>query len=144
MFLSEGVFDGYVSDDGKTYTPFPTAEQPGIQAGQGKETDLSGFVSFPTSSLGSLATVVNARLRLKQYTDSESFKLLGECMADIQKGAFNGNPLLEGADFSATETSKEVTEEGTLVALEAGDWVEAELDPSYFPDVNTTPRCRIR
>ena len=144
VFLSESSNDGYVSASGTAYTPFASVTGPGIQAGQGDGTDLAGFLSFATSSLGSSATILDAKLRMKQYTDNEGFDALGPCMADIQTGDFNEKAKLEGADFDAFETDYEVTEEGALTGVDAENWVEAELDPAYVNDVNTTDRTQFR
>jgi hypothetical protein len=42
VFLSESGYDGYVSGIAESYVPFPNVIQPGIQAGQGVGTDISG------------------------------------------------------------------------------------------------------
>ena len=144
VFLSESKYDGYVSASTKSCTPFPSDPEPGVQAGQGADTDLSGFVSFDTSVLGSAATILDAKLRLKQYTSSDGFKSLGACMVDIQKGDFNSNVELEGADFSAVETDFDVTEDGGLAGVDPENWVEARLDPLYMSDVNNTDRTQLR
>lgn len=144
VFLSESNNDGYVSTNGETYTPFNNVTGPGIQAGQGADTDLSGFLSFDTSSLGSAATVLHAKLRLKQYSTNDGFDALGTCIADIQKGEFNDRAELEGADFDALETDCDVTAEGELAGVDSGNWVEAELDPLYVGDVNNADRTQFR
>ncbi len=144
VFLSESNNDGYVSTNGETYTPFNNVTGPGIQAGQGADTDLSGFLSFDTSSLGSAATVLHAKLRLKQYSNNDGFDALGPCIADIQKGEFNDRAELEGADFDALETDFDVTEEDELAGVDSGNWMEAELDPLYVSDVNSTDRTQFR
>ncbi len=144
VFLSESNNDGYVSASGETYTPVNNVTGPGIQAGQGAGTDLSGFLSFDTSSLGSAATVLNAKLRLKQFSNNNGFDALGPCIADIQKDDFNDRAELEGADFNALETDFDVTEEGELAGVDSGNWVEAELDPLYVGDVNNTDRTQFR
>jgi hypothetical protein len=144
VFLSEGNNDGYVSTDGQTFTAYANVAGPGIQAGQGAGTDLSGFLSFNTSSLGATATVLDAKLRLKQYSDNEGFDTLGPCIADIQKGDFHDKEKLEGADFDAPETDFDVTEEGALAGVDPENWVEAELDPAYVTDVNNTDRTQFR
>ncbi|MBA3831934.1 MAG: fibronectin type III domain-containing protein [Chthoniobacterales bacterium] len=144
VFLSEGTNDGYVSATGQTYTAFANVAGPGIQAGQGAGTDLSGFLSFNTSSLGSAATILDVNLRLKQYSSNEGFDSLGPCIADIQTGDFHDKEKLEGADFDAPETDFDVTEEGALAGVDPENWVEAELDPVYASDVNNTDRTQFR
>jgi hypothetical protein len=65
-------------------------------------------------------------------------------MVDIQKGLFNGNVALEALDFTASATGVNVTQEGELAGVDSGNWVEAELDPSYISDVNNTDRTQFR
>jgi hypothetical protein len=144
VFVSEGSYDGYVTASNGTRTPVANAVQPGIQAGQGSDSDVSGFVSFDTSALGSGVTAVNGKLRLKQYTNNAGFDALGPCIVDIRGGQFNNNAALEGADFDAMETDMDVTPEVQLTGVDSGNWVEAELDPEYISDINTTDRTQFR
>jgi len=109
VFLSESKYDGYVAGIVGAYVPFPGPVEPGIQAGQGLGTDISGFLSFDTTPLGSAVTILDATLRLRQYTDNKAFDSLGTCMVDIQKGDFNSNVALEAANFSAVDTDFDVT-----------------------------------
>ena len=129
VFLSEPASDGYViGPPFNTNSAVPDDDQPGIRAGQkpyGLQTgpDLRGFLSFQTFTLGSNTTVINAKLRLKQLTDSEAFDLLGPCMVDLQTSAFSTNPALEIADFYYTDANT------TLDAFEiadvgSGQWFE--------------------
>ena len=144
VFLSEGNNDGYVAASNATYTPVANDNVAGIQAGQGDATDLAGFLSFNTSSLGAGVTVLGATLRMKQASDNDGFDYLGPCMADITTGDFNDSAKLEGADFDAPETDYDVTEEGALTGVNAENWVAAELDPAYVTDVATTDRTQFR
>jgi hypothetical protein len=144
VFVSEGSYDGYVTASSGTRTPVPNAAQPGIQAGQGSNSDVSGLVSFDTSILSSGVTVVEAKLRLNQYTSNAGFDALGPCIVDIRKGRFNDNAALEAADFDAIETDMDVTPDVELTGVDSGNWVEAELDPDYISDINTTDRTQFR
>jgi hypothetical protein len=144
VFVSEGSYDGYVIGAGATHTPVSNGDQPGIQAGQGTSTDLIGFVSFNTASLGQAATILDAKLRLKQSTSNDAFDSLGTCMVDIRTGDFSSSAVLEGADFTAIETDFDVTVEGQLAGVDAENWVEAQLDPSFITDVNNTDRTQFR
>ena len=86
VFVSEGNYDGYVTVSNGTSTPVRNAAQPGIQAGQGSDSDLTGIVSFDTGILTAGVTVLNAKLRLKQYTSNAGLDALGPCVVDIRKG----------------------------------------------------------
>jgi len=144
VFVSEGSYDAYVTASNGTRTPVPNAAQPGIQAGQGSNSDVSGLVSFDTSAFGSGVTAVNGKLRLKQYTTNAGFDALGACIVDIRKGRFNDNAALEAADFDAMETDMDVTPDVELTGVDSGNWVEAELDPDYISDINTMDRTQFR
>ena len=144
VFVSEPAYDGYVTVDNGTSTPVPNAAQPGIQAGQGSTSNLSGFVSFDTGILTAGVTVLNAKLRLKQYTSNGGFDVLGPCVVDIRKGPYNNNEALEADDFDALETDMDVTPDVELTGVDTGNWVEAELDADYISDINTTDRTQFR
>jgi hypothetical protein len=144
VFVSEANYDGYVAVSNGTATPVPNAAQPGIQAGQGSDSDLTGIVSFDTGILTAGVTVLNAKLRLKQGTSNAAFDVLGPCVVDIRKGPFNANEALEADDFDALETDMDVTPEVQLTGVDNGNWVEAELDPDYINDINTTDRTQFR
>jgi hypothetical protein len=144
VFVSEQNYDGYVLVSNGTATPFPNAAQPGIQAGQGTDSDLSGIVSFDTGILTSGVTVLNAKLRLKQFTGNSAFDVLGPCVVDIRKGTFNANEALEGDDFDALETDMDVTPDVQLAGVDSGNWVETELATDYISDINTTDRTQFR
>jgi hypothetical protein len=144
VFVSEGTYDGYVTGSNGTRTAVSNGAQPGIQAGQGTNSDVSGVLSFDTSAFGSGVTAVNGKLRLKQYTANAGFDALGPCVVDIRKGRFNNNVALEGADFDATETDVDVTPEVQLTGVDTGNWVEAELHPDYISDINTMDRTQFR
>lgn len=144
VFVSEGSNDGYVTASGGTRTPVPNAAQPGVQAGQGTNSDLSGFLSFDTSAFGAGVIALNGRLRLKQYTNNAGFDALGPCVVDIRRGRFNNNEALEGADFDAIETDVDVTPDVQLTGVDTGNWVEAELDADYISDINTLDRTQFR
>jgi hypothetical protein len=144
VFVSEPAYDGYVIVDNGTSTPVPNAAQPGIQAGQGSTSNLSGFVSFDTGILTAGVTVLNAKLRLKQYTSNAGFDALGPCVVDIRKGPYNNNEALEADDFDALETDMDVTPDVQLSGVDSGNWVEAELDADYVTDINTTDRTQFR
>ena len=144
VFVSEGNYDGYVTVSNGTSTPVPNAAQPGIQAGQGSDSNVSGFVSFDTGILTAGVTVLNAKLRLKQYTSNAGFDALGPCVVDIRKGPFSANEALEADDFDAMETDMDVTPEVELNGVDSGNWVEAELDADYISDINTTDRTQFR
>jgi hypothetical protein len=84
-------------------------------------------LSFNTSFLGSNATVLGARLRLKQSTNNDAFDQLGPCMVDIEPAAFSGNAALQVGDFYYTDADT------TLNAFEItgvgpSHWFVAELD----------------
>ena len=144
VFVSEPAYDGYVTVDNGTSTPFSNAAQPGIQAGQGSNSNLSGFVSFDTGILTAGVTVLDAKLRLKQYTSNGGFDVLGPCVVDIRKGPYNNNEALEADDFDALETDMDVTPDVALTGVDTGNWVEAELDADYISDINTTDRTQFR
>jgi hypothetical protein len=144
FFFSDSKYAGYFSGIAGTYVRFPNVIQPGTQAGQGVGTDISGFLSFNTTPLGSAATILDAKLRLKQSTNNDAFNSLGTCTVDIQKGVFNSNVALEAAEFTASATSVNVIGEDELAGVDSGNWVEAELDPSYISDVNNTGRKQFR
>jgi len=59
-------------------------------------------------------------------------------MVDLEKGNFNSNVELEGADFAASETASNVITEDEIAGVDSGNWVGAYLDPSYNIYVNTT------
>jgi hypothetical protein len=144
VFVSESAYDGYVTVSNGTSTPVPNAAQPGIQAGQGSSSNVSGFVSFDTGILTAGVTVLNAKLRLKQYTSNAGFDALGPCVVDIRKGPYNNNEALEADDFDALETDMDVTPDVALTGVDSGNWVEAELDADYISDINTTNRTQFR
>jgi hypothetical protein len=144
VFVSEAAYDGYVTVDNGTATPVPNAAQPGIQAGQGSTSNLTGVVSFDTGILTAGVTVLNAKLRLKQYTDNSGFDALGPCVVDIRKGPFNNNEALEADDFDALETDMDVASDVQLTGVDSGNWVEAELDADYISDINTEDRTQFR
>ena len=144
VFVSEGDYDGYVTVGNGTSTPVPNAAQPGIQAGQGSDSNLTGVVSFDTGILTAGVTVLNAKLRLKQYTSNGGFDALGPCVVDIRKGPFNANEALEADDFDAMETDMDVTPDVQLTGVDSGNWVESELDADYVSDINTTDRTQFR
>ena len=133
VFLSEPNNDGYVvGPPFATNSVVPNDAQPGIHAGQGlpgtvgSSRDLRGFLSFNTSFLGSNATMLGARLRLKQSTSNDAFDLLGPCMVDIQTGDFSANAALQIGDFYYTDANT------TLNAFEVtgvgpDQWFQAEL-----------------
>jgi hypothetical protein len=110
----------------------------------GIDIDLSGFVSFDTGILTAGVTVLNAKLRLKQYTSNSAFDVLGPCIVDIRKSPFNANEALEGDDFDALETDMDVTPDVQLTGVDSGNWVEAELDADYINDINTPDRTQFR
>jgi hypothetical protein len=146
VFLSEGTNDGYVQKNAMVYTPFPTANQPGIRAGQGMGTDLKGFLSFDTSVLGSSATILSAKIRLKQTTDNSAFTSLGTCMVDSKKGGFNGSLMLEGGtgggDYTALADATNVSQ---VPFVSAGNWTIAELNPNDAKiDISNTDHTQFR
>jgi hypothetical protein len=143
-FVSEADYDGYVSVSNGVSTPVPNAAQPGIQAGQGSNSNLTGVVSFDTGILTAGVTVLNAKLRFKQYTDNSGFDALGPCIVDIRKGPFNANEALEGDDFDALETDMDVASDVELTGVDSGNWVEAQLDADYISDINTEDRTQFR
>ena len=145
VFLSEKTYDGYVSDKNGDSTEFAEDVEPGIQAGQGTDTDLAGFLSFETSLLGEKATVVGATLRLKQYSDDKAFDALGSSFVDIAKGAFNDNAELEGADFAAAAAiTNVINEDAPLSGVGAENWVEAEVAAANVTYVNNADRTQFR
>jgi hypothetical protein len=144
VFVSEGSYDGYVTVSNGTATPVANAAQPGIQAGQGTNSNVSGIVSFDTGILTAGVTVLNAKLRLKQYTSNTAFDALGPCIVDIRKGPFNDNEALEADDFDALETDMDVTSDVQLTGVDSGNWVETQLDADYINDINTTNRTQFR
>jgi hypothetical protein len=144
VFVSEPNYDGYVTVSNGTSMPVPNAAQPGIQAGQGITSNVSGFVSFDTGILTAGVTVLNAKLRLKQYANNAGFDALGPCVVDIRKGPYNNNEALEADDFDALETDMDVTPDVALTGVDSGNWVEAELDADYINDINTTDRTQFR
>ena len=144
VFVLEPVYDGYVTVGNGTSTPVPNAAQPGIQAGQGTNSNLSGFASFDTGILTAGVTVLNAKLRLKQYTSNSAFDVLGPCIVDIRKGPYNNNEALEGDDFDALETDMDVTSDVELTGVDTGNWVESELNADYITDINTEDRTQFR
>jgi hypothetical protein len=145
VFLSEKTYDGYVSDKNGDTTKYAADLEPGIQIGQGIETDLAAFLSFDTSPLGEKSTVIGARLRLKQFTDNKGFDSLGTCMLDVAKGAFNDNEELEGADFTALATATNVTDEDApLVGVDSENWAETDMASSMVGYVNNIDRTQFR
>ncbi len=146
VFLSEGSsptnYDGYVEKIGATKTPYNNALQPGIRAGQGSSSDLKGFLSFNTSTLGSTATILGAKLRLKQTTNDSAFDTFGACLVDIKKGNFNNNPALEGMDFSASASA---TNAAQIIGVGGSAWVESDLSPAAARIwVNNIDRTQVR
>jgi len=145
-YLSEAVNDGYVMGPkgSATPTPFPSATDPGIRAGNTQSSrELRGFLSFNTNSLGSTATVLDARLRLTQVSTNDAFDAFGTCTVAIKQGNFNNNQTLEGLDFAATPTQPNVGQVPRMDGIT--NWVEVRLDPLLgVPYVFTTGRTQFR
>ncbi len=95
--------------------------------------------------MGEKTTVVDAKLRLKQYTDNKGFDVLGTCLVDIDKGLFNSNVELEGADFNAKASAMNVMDEDApLVGVDAENWIEAEMARSNVAYSNNIDRTQFR
>ena len=131
MFLSESTNDGVTSRSGtpSTYGATNNLTQPGIRAGEPSVIPLAhyqGIVSFNTGVLGSTAIPLSAKFRLKQWTLGTYFgpTQLGDCLVDIKKGSFNGNAVLEGADYTAIPTTANAF---SVVNVFQNNWFLGEL-----------------
>lgn len=147
IFLSEPDNDGYVvGPPFNSNSVVPSDAQPGIRAGQKLGAlqpgpDLRGFLSFNTSALGSTATVLAAKLRVKQATSNDAFELLGPCMVDVQKGAFSNDAALQVGDIYYTDANTTI-DAFEIIGVGADEWFEAFVGRS--DQVNNTDHTQFR
>jgi hypothetical protein len=96
--------------------------------------EMRGRLSFDTSGLPTGVTILSAKLRLKQGTDSLPFGTLGYCWVDITAGSF-GTINLESGDFS--DEMDVLDDAGEVQAVDSGAWAEARLSHEAFGYIQT-------
>jgi len=143
VFLSEPGNDGYIiGPPFQVNSVVPDDVQPGIRAGKSYSgSNLTGFLSFNASALGSCTTVLSAKLRLKQYTNNDAFDLLGPCMVDVQKGAFSNDAALQVGDSYYTDANTTI-DAFEIIGVGADEWFEAVVGRS--DQVNNTDHTQFR
>lgn len=147
LFLSDEDTDGYVArkDPSNIKTPFPHASEPGIRAGEdqiigGQLPHMRGFLSFNTAL--SNATILTAKLRLKQKSPDTYFDTLQPCMVDIEKGRFSGNEALQASDYGLADTLTAI-DAFQLSKVGPDNWFEADLS-SLAGDLNSNGYTQMR
>ncbi|MFZ5896031.1 MAG: alpha/beta hydrolase-fold protein [Myxococcota bacterium] len=98
---------------------------------------LRSILSFDTSALPDNATIVSATLRLTRVGGSGAVSSLGGLRADVQRGAFSGNRILQATDFQAPATaasgiplvSVPAVGQSTTAALNAAGLLAINLGP---------------
>ena len=89
------------------------------------------ILSFDTTSIPANAAITSVTLKINQagLTGGNPFSTMGSIIVDMHKGAFNGNPALEIADFQAPATYSAAM---TITNAPVNGWYTKSLSSSYF------------
>ena len=149
-FTSVGAEDGWVlestetSNVGGSIKAGDTSNKALLLGDSSKKQQYKSILSFDTSSLPDNATITSATLRVQRGTLSGAspFSTHGALLADVVTGSFNGNTVLEKADFQAPATAVGVASLSN--AASNGAWSEGALNINGLAAINKTGRTQFR
>lgn len=144
-FYSSAAQDGWVLESSETSNKGGTlnATTATFQLGDdAQKRQYKAILSFDTSALPDNATLISARMNIRQNTlvGKNPFTKLGLLWVDLAKPAF-GTPVLTIADFQVAATLKQV---GAFGATPAAGWYSAPLNAQSWTMLNKVGRTEFR
>ena len=103
-----------------------------------------GILDFDTSTLPDTAVITSLVLKITQQgtvTGADPFSTLGDIAADIKKGGFSGNLVLQRTDF---EASPSLGSAGVILKPASGTVYLSRLKKTAIPFVDKTGHTQIR
>jgi hypothetical protein len=146
VFKSVALNDGWVlesaeaSGAGGTMDSAATTCRVGDDAG---DRQYRAILDFNTGSLPNDAVITGVALRIKSSSvmGTNPFGTHGNLIADVRRGAFNGNLALESADFQAAASKSSA---GTFGTVPVSGWYRSDLLASAYSKVNVKGHTQVR
>jgi hypothetical protein len=108
------------------------------------DSQYRSILSFRTGAVlpdTAVITAVTLKFKYAGVTGTLPFTTHGNLFADLSKGGFNGNKVLEVADFEAPFKKTKVL---TYTDSRINDWYSQSLAATYFPFVSLTGITQFR
>ena len=93
------------------------------------------ILSFNTAGLPDNAAIVSVTLQIRKagLAGKDPFSMLGNIVADIRKGSFNGSTSLQAEDFQARASRNAAI---TILDTPMSDWYAGSMDSANFRHIN--------
>jgi hypothetical protein len=145
-FKSVAANDGWVLESSETSVAGGTLNSTATTCRVGDDAadrQYRSILDFNTGSLPDNAVITGVALRIKSSSvvGTSPFGTHGLLIADVRRGAFNGNLALETADFQAAASKSTA---GTFGAVPVSGWYRSDLLASAYSKVNVKGRTQFR
>jgi len=141
-FLSDGANDGWLRESSETSGKGGTLNSTNGTLRIGDDAanrQYRGILSFDTTSLPDNAIIASVTLRFKYAgkLGTLPFNTHGKLLADICKGAFKENPILQLSDFNAACPVGMYKSQALIYSnTKVDDWYSKSLTQAYFQYIN--------
>ncbi len=149
-FASTAAYDGWVlesSENSSTGGSLNSTNATLLAGDDAQNRQLRSFLSFGTGTLPDTATVVLAKLRIRQSSIAGApFTGHGRLLADLARPYFGAEPGLVLSDFqgATTTTSTVVNSAGIFASTPVSGWYTALLSSTGQSNINKTGSTQFR